>query len=267
MSTVAALGEIKKELHHAQDKLEESKEVSMDAHDSALEQQELMREQVEAAENATLFKLQQLPEFVTELQRTQPIWGAKHAAHFGQAEVVTPHSVVLLPGRGYVTDHANNAVFRLATSDGSLVRLAGGRQGHQDGTGRQARFSEPASLAAVSRGKGAGDVVYVVDSGSRTVRRLVTKEISDPVQVSTITDPAKLESPAAVVLLRADKSGEVALVSSKTALWLVTASSRQPKVSYKMLLEAAHWDVRQLELARCQCLHFLCCSELLCGAV
>jgi len=257
VSTVAALGEIKKELHHAQDKLEESKEVSIDAQDSAAEQQELMKQQVQAAENATLFKLQQLPEFVTELQRAHPIWGAKHAAHFGQAEVVTPHSIVLLCGRAYVTDHANNAVFRLATSDGSFVRLAGGRRGRQDGTGQQARFSEPASVAALGRGKGAGDVIYVVDSGSSTVRRLVTKEISDPVQVSSITDPTKLESPAGVALLQADKSGEVALVSSHTALWLVIASSKGPKVSYKMLLEDVQWYLGQLEVASVKKSHAL----------
>ncbi|MEZ4364381.1 MAG: NHL repeat-containing protein [Kofleriaceae bacterium] len=70
-------------------------------------------------------------------------------------------------GNVYVAD-ANNATIRKVTAAGVVTTLAGtaGMPGSADGTGAEARFSNPSGVAVDSAGN-----VYVADRGNSTIRR------------------------------------------------------------------------------------------------
>lgn len=71
-------------------------------------------------------------------------------------------------GTLYVSD-ANNHTIRRISADGRVTTLAGkpGQSGSSDGTGSQARFSNPGGVATDSAG-----TLYVADSGNSTIRRV-----------------------------------------------------------------------------------------------
>lgn len=74
----------------------------------------------------------------------------------------------------YVADLVNHNIRAFDTGNGRLSTISGfsgvgaPTAGHTDGTGAQARFNQPAGIAAASP-----DLLYVLDAGNRAVRKLV----------------------------------------------------------------------------------------------
>jgi DNA-binding beta-propeller fold protein YncE len=84
------------------------------------------------------------------------------------AQFREPYGVaVARDGTVFVTDGANGNRVVAISPDGSLVSLAGGHEGFEDGVGASARFRTPSGLAV----DGAG-VVYVADTGNNAIRRV-----------------------------------------------------------------------------------------------
>ena len=100
----------------------------------------------------------------------------------------------------YVTDSSNHTV-RKITPDGVVSTLAGlaGTSGSADGTGSQARFSSPDSIAVDASGN-----LYVLDKGTSSIRAISINQSSGEADVVTIVSggglrlgplPASLGSP------------------------------------------------------------------------
>jgi sugar lactone lactonase YvrE len=88
--------------------------------------------------------------------------GRKDAARFYKPTGVAMDGF----GNLYVADSGNNAI-RKVTPDGITHTLAGGQKGNRDGTGRDAQFNDPKSVATDAQG-----VVYVADAGNHRIRRI-----------------------------------------------------------------------------------------------
>lgn len=71
----------------------------------------------------------------------------------------------------YVADTGNNRIRRIAP-DGTVTTIAGGTAGLQDGTGAQARFNAPRSIAVDSQGN-----LYVADTGNSAVRLITAGNV------------------------------------------------------------------------------------------
>lgn len=88
----------------------------------------------------------------------------------GQARFSGPSDVACdLGGNAYVADRGNHVIRRVSPS-GAVTTLAGaaGKSGRADGVGEAARFNNPSGVAVDALGN-----VYVADTGSQTVRKIV----------------------------------------------------------------------------------------------
>lgn|GEM_PF-894905 len=83
------------------------------------------------------------------------------------AQFFSPHGVAVDPaGNLYVVDHNNHRI-RKVTQNGVVTTLAGSTAGYADGTGSEARFSFPTSVAAHRAG-----TLYVADQSNHCIRRI-----------------------------------------------------------------------------------------------
>lgn len=88
-----------------------------------------------------------------------------------EARFKTPEGVATdRSGNVYVADTGNHSIRRIAL-DGTVSTLAGtsGTFGSADGVGAEARFSSPQGVVA-----GAGDSLYVADTGNNTIRKITS---------------------------------------------------------------------------------------------
>jgi hypothetical protein len=101
-------------------------------------------------------------------------------------------------GTLYIADTGNHRICRLRA--GQVTTLAGGQEGHADGTGPAARFRSPAAMTVTADG-----AVWVIDAGSGRVRRVSPE--------GAVTTP---EPPAAVLAaLGVRKGGAVRIMGSE----------------------------------------------------
>ena len=85
-----------------------------------------------------------------------------------QAQFADPYGLAYDPhGTLYVSDGGDNNRLRALRPDGTVVTLAGGVEGFQDGQGAAARFNTPSGLALDATGN-----VYVADTGNHAIRKV-----------------------------------------------------------------------------------------------
>lgn len=117
----------------------------------------------------------------------------------------------------YVADPGNFAIRKVVIATGEVTTLAGGTFGTEDGVGAEAQFIKPTDLAFVD------GVLYVVDSGDHTIRRVeiatgkVTSFVGASAQEGTddgVGIDARLAGP---VRIAADAIGNLYVTQSSTA--------------------------------------------------
>ena len=85
-----------------------------------------------------------------------------------QAQFADPYGLALDPhGTLYVSDGGDSDRIRALRPDGTVVTLAGGVEGFQDGQGAAARFDTPSGIALDAAGN-----LYVADTGNHAIRKV-----------------------------------------------------------------------------------------------
>jgi thiol-disulfide isomerase/thioredoxin len=130
-------------------------------------------------------------------------WGDRDGS-IGEARLQHPLGLAALDNAFVVSDTYNNRLRLVDMERGTVETLAGGAAGFRDGTGTDARFSEPAGLARI------GDVLIVADTGNHALRRveLATRAVTSllpmglepPDAPAHRLEPVVLEAGAAVTL-------------------------------------------------------------------
>ena len=93
-----------------------------------------------------------------------------------------PMGIISIGANLYVTDAMNNTIRKIVSATGVVTTIAGtaGAQGSTDDVGADARFYYPAGITSD------GIVLYVVDNGNQTIRKIVTASAT----VSTLAGTA-----------------------------------------------------------------------------
>jgi hypothetical protein len=85
-----------------------------------------------------------------------------------QAQFADPYGLAYDPhGTLYISDGGDNNRIRAQRPDGTVVTLAGGVEGFQDGQGAAARFNTPSGIALDATGN-----LYVADTGNHAIRKV-----------------------------------------------------------------------------------------------
>lgn len=87
-------------------------------------------------------------------------------ADYGATGLAEPVGLTTDGTHLYVCDSENDAIKKIALSDGTMTLLAGGTVGFADGTGAAAQFNDPYGVTVV------GDHLYVADRRNNTIRKI-----------------------------------------------------------------------------------------------